>query len=50
MDDRVGPGLGCSGLGGGCLKIAPPLSIPEDALVESLNVFEEAFDGVAADA
>ena len=38
------------GLGGGCLKIAPPLSIPEDALVESLNVFEEAFDGVAADA
>jgi 4-aminobutyrate aminotransferase-like enzyme len=34
------------GIGGECLKIAPPLSIPEDALRESLQVFEEAVDAV----
>ncbi len=32
------------GLGGGCIKIAPPLSIPEDALVEGLEVLGEAFE------
>jgi len=31
---------------GECLKIAPPLTIPEDALRESLQVFEEAVDAV----
>ncbi len=36
------------GLGGGCLKIAPPLSIPDDALAESLEVFRDVFaDAVA---
>jgi len=30
------------GVGGECLKIAPPLTIAEDALRESLAVFEEA--------
>ncbi len=34
------------GVGGECLKIAPPLTIPEDALRESLQVFEEAVDEV----
>jgi 4-aminobutyrate aminotransferase-like enzyme len=34
------------GLAGECLKIAPPLTIPEDALIESLSVFEEAVDDV----
>jgi len=34
------------GVGGECLKIAPPLIIPEDALMESLQVFEEAIDEV----
>lgn len=30
------------GVGGECLKIAPPLTIAEDALRESIRVFEEA--------
>ncbi|MFA5042920.1 MAG: aminotransferase class III-fold pyridoxal phosphate-dependent enzyme [Kiritimatiellia bacterium] len=30
------------GIGGECLKIAPPLTIAEDALRESIGVFEEA--------
>jgi 4-aminobutyrate aminotransferase / (S)-3-amino-2-methylpropionate transaminase / 5-aminovalerate transaminase len=34
------------GTGGQCLKIAPPLIIAEDALRESLQVFEEAADEV----
>jgi 4-aminobutyrate aminotransferase-like enzyme len=34
------------GPGGECLKIAPPLTIAEDALRESLQVFEEAVDEV----
>jgi 4-aminobutyrate aminotransferase/(S)-3-amino-2-methylpropionate transaminase len=34
------------GIGGECLKISPPLSIPEDALRESIAVFEEAIDEV----
>jgi 4-aminobutyrate aminotransferase-like enzyme len=33
---------------GECLKIAPPLTIAEDALLESLQVFEEAVDDVLA--
>ncbi|MDO8586500.1 MAG: aspartate aminotransferase family protein [Armatimonadota bacterium] len=33
------------GIGGECLKIAPPLTIAEDALRESIQVFEEAIDG-----
>ena len=32
------------GIGGECLKIAPPLTIAEDALRESIGVFEEAVD------
>jgi len=32
------------GVRGECIKIAPPLSIPEDALCESLEVFAEAVD------
>jgi len=36
------------GVGGECIKIAPPLSIPEDALRESLQVFSEAVDEVLA--
>lgn len=32
------------GIGGECLKIAPPLTIREDALRESILVFEEAID------
>jgi 4-aminobutyrate aminotransferase/(S)-3-amino-2-methylpropionate transaminase len=31
------------GLGGGCLKIAPPLSIPREALEEGLSVLSEVF-------
>lgn len=31
---------------GECIKIAPPLSIPEDALTESVAVLEEAIDEV----
>ena len=34
------------GASGECLKIAPPLTIPEDALRESLEVLEEAVDEV----
>jgi 4-aminobutyrate aminotransferase/(S)-3-amino-2-methylpropionate transaminase len=34
------------GIAGECVKIAPPLSIDEDALRESLTVFEEAVDEV----
>ncbi len=34
------------GIGGECLKIAPPLTIKEDALRESIRVFEEAIDSV----
>ena len=34
------------GLGGGCLKIAPPLPIPRDALVEGFGVLREAFEEV----
>jgi 4-aminobutyrate aminotransferase-like enzyme len=34
------------GIAGECLKIAPPLTIPEDALRESLAVFEEACNEV----
>jgi 4-aminobutyrate aminotransferase-like enzyme len=30
------------GIGGECLKIAPPLTINEEAMRESLAVFEEA--------
>ena len=36
------------GLGGGCLKVSPPLSITEEPLRESLQVFEEAVDEVMA--
>jgi len=34
------------GLGGECLKISPPLIISEEALRESISVFEEAVDAV----
>ncbi|MCJ7644665.1 MAG: aminotransferase class III-fold pyridoxal phosphate-dependent enzyme [Candidatus Aminicenantes bacterium] len=34
------------GIAGECLKIAPPLTIAEDALMESAQVFEEAIDEV----
>ena len=34
------------GASGECIKIAPPLSIPEDALRESIGVLEEAVDEV----
>lgn len=34
------------GIGGECLKIAPPLTISEEALRESIAVFEEAIDEV----
>lgn len=34
------------GIAGECLKISPPLTIPEPALRESLAVFEEAIDEV----
>ena len=36
------------GMGGACLKIAPPLSITEEPLRESLQVFAEAVDEVMA--
>jgi 4-aminobutyrate aminotransferase-like enzyme len=38
------------GIGGECVKIAPPLTIEEDALRESVVVFEEAIDEVMRDA
>jgi 4-aminobutyrate aminotransferase-like enzyme len=34
------------GMAGECIKIAPPLSIDEEALRESVQVFEEAVDQV----
>lgn len=34
------------GLGGGCIKIAPPLTTPKDALDEGLDVLEEVCDDV----
>jgi 4-aminobutyrate aminotransferase-like enzyme len=34
------------GVGGECIKIAPPLTIPEEALLESIAVLEEACDEV----
>jgi 4-aminobutyrate aminotransferase-like enzyme len=34
------------GADGECIKIAPPLTIPEDALRESIQVLEEALDEV----
>ncbi|MBC8453920.1 aspartate aminotransferase family protein [PVC group bacterium] len=34
------------GIGGECLKISPPLTIEEDALRESIKVFEEAIDEI----
>jgi 4-aminobutyrate aminotransferase/(S)-3-amino-2-methylpropionate transaminase len=34
------------GIGGECLKIAPPLTIEKEALLESIEVFEEAVDEV----
>ena len=34
------------GARGECIKIAPPLTIAEDALRESIQVFEEALDQV----
>ena len=36
------------GTGGGCIKIAPPLSTSEEALREGLAVFKEAVDAVLA--
>lgn len=36
------------GLGGGCIKIAPPLTTPKDALEEGLQVLAEAIDEVMA--
>jgi len=32
------------GIGGECIKIAPPLTIAEDALREAIGVLEEAID------
>jgi 4-aminobutyrate aminotransferase / (S)-3-amino-2-methylpropionate transaminase / 5-aminovalerate transaminase len=37
------------GFGGATIKICPPLTIGDDALAESLQVFEEAFAEVAAE-
>ena len=31
------------GLGGGCIKIGPPLVTPEEAIEEGLDVINEAF-------
>ena len=31
---------------GECIKLAPPLTIPEDALRESISAFEDAVDAV----
>jgi 4-aminobutyrate aminotransferase-like enzyme len=36
------------GLGGACIKIAPPLTIPEDALAEGLDVLDAACDSILA--
>ena len=38
------------GIGGECLKISPPLTIDQEALKESIAVFEEAVDQVLGDA
>ena len=35
------------GIGGECIKIAPPLVINEEALKEGIGVLEEACDAVA---
>jgi 4-aminobutyrate aminotransferase-like enzyme len=37
------------GLGGGCIKIAPPLCITEEALKEGIKVLEEACEEVLGD-
>ena len=37
------------GLGGGCIKIAPPLCTPKDALLEGLEVLGEALQEVLGD-
>ena len=34
------------GIAGECLKIAPPLIITKDALIEGLEVLEEACDEI----
>ena len=34
------------GLGGGCIKIAPPLVTPKDALEEGIAVLREAIDEI----
>jgi len=34
------------GVAGECLKVAPPLTIPEDALRESIEIFCDACDEV----
>jgi len=34
------------GIAGECLKICPPLTISEEALIESINTFEEACDEI----
>jgi len=34
------------GIGGGCIKLAPPLNIAESALIEGLDVLAESFDEV----
>ncbi|MBW1961389.1 MAG: aminotransferase class III-fold pyridoxal phosphate-dependent enzyme [Deltaproteobacteria bacterium] len=34
------------GIGGECIKIAPPLTIPEEALCEGISVLEEAMEEV----
>ena len=36
------------GIAGECVKIAPPLTIDEDALRESVEVFKAAVDSVGA--
>lgn len=36
------------GIGGECIKIAPPLTIAEDALREAIGVLEEAIDDVVS--
>jgi 4-aminobutyrate aminotransferase/diaminobutyrate-pyruvate transaminase/4-aminobutyrate aminotransferase/(S)-3-amino-2-methylpropionate transaminase len=38
------------GVAGECLKVAPPLTIPEDALRESIQVFSDACDEVLGNA
>lgn len=40
--------FGPVGFGGGTIKICPPLVITEEAMLESLDAFEEAFSGVLA--